>query len=277
MFHKIVNEAKLITLPDIYIKLKALMGESDYTMAEIALLVGYDPGMASRFLRAVNNPLNRRVRKIDTVSHAVSLLGINQVHDIVLSASITEAFEGIENKVMNMRKFWRKSLYCAVMAKQIALEIDLMESDRLFTIGLLHDIGHLFMYISIPDESQHAASKAKETMQSLYQAERETLGFDYAILGGYMMKQWDLPHSFQKVINHHPEPANAGDFVTEATLLHLCSLLVMSDLEEETFGEGRFAVDPDVFGSTNLTMEQCLNIRMNALDQLSEVEDSIIN
>ena len=106
MFQKVVKSAQLISLPDIYIKLKELMDDPEYTMAEIALLVGRDPGMAGRFLRVVNSPLYRRIRKIETVSQAVSLLGIRQVHDIVLSASIAEAFEGIQTEVMNMKKFW---------------------------------------------------------------------------------------------------------------------------------------------------------------------------
>lgn len=278
MFQKVVQSAKLVSLPDIYMKLKELIAEPDYTMAEVALLVGYDPGMATRFLRAVNNPLNRRTRMIETVSHAVSLLGMNQVHDIVLSASVTEAFAGFKNnKVMNMKKFWRRSLYCAVIVKQLAIEIDLMESDRLFVIGLVHDIGHLIMYTSIPEESQHAALKAKEKAKSLYQVEREELGFDYAALGGYMMKQWDLPESFQTITRFHPEPPKADQLVQETALLYLSSLLVMSEFEEENFGEGRFAVDPNVWSTSSLTVDQCLNVRLKAADQLAEVENSIFN
>ena len=91
MFQKVVKSAQLISLPDIYFKLKELIEDPDYTMAEVALLVGRDPGMAARFLRVVNSPLNRRASKIETVSHAVSLLGIRQVHDIVLSASVAES------------------------------------------------------------------------------------------------------------------------------------------------------------------------------------------
>ncbi len=121
MFHKVVESAKLISLPDIYFQLKELIDDPDYTMAEVAILVGRDPAMSARFLRFVNSPLNRRACKIETVSHAVSLLGVRQVHDIDLSASVAEAFDGIQNSVINMRKFWQQSFYCAVITKQLAL------------------------------------------------------------------------------------------------------------------------------------------------------------
>lgn len=275
MFQKVVKSAQLISLPDIYIKLKALIDDPDYTMAEVALLVGRDPGMATRFLRVVNSPLNRRVCKIETVSHAVSLLGIRQVHDIVLSASVADAFEGIQTKVMNMKKFWQRSFYCAVMTKQLALECGIMESDRLFVTGLLHDIGHLFMYIAIPEESQHAILNAKKLERPLYQVERELLGFDYAKLGGYMMRQWDLPKSLQAITWFHPEPGKANQFALETALLHLASLLVQADLEAGAFGAGAFLVDPAAWQLTDLTEEHCLHARQTAAEQFGEVAESI--
>ena len=167
MFQKVVKSAQLISLPDIYLELKQLLDEPDFSMVEVALLVGRDPGMATRFLRVANSPLNRRVNKIETVSQAVSMLGISQVHDIVLSASVAVAFEGIQTDVMNMKKFWQRSFYSAVMTKQLALECGILEVDRLFVIGLLHDLGHLFMYLAIPEESQQAILNAKKNGATL--------------------------------------------------------------------------------------------------------------
>ncbi|NNF98242.1 MAG: HDOD domain-containing protein [Desulfobacteraceae bacterium] len=255
--------------------LKELLDDPDYTMAEVALLVGRDPGMAARFLRAVNNPLDRRVAKIETVSHAVSLLGIRQVHDIVLSASVAEAFNGIKTEVMDMRKFWQRSFYCAVMTKRLALTCGLMESDRLFVIGLLHDIGHLFMYMSIPKESQQVIMEARNGERPLFQVERDMLGFDYAKLGAYVMRHWDLPKSFQAATCFHPEPGIVNKFVMETALLHLGVLLVMSDLEEGEFGQGVFTVSPSVWQTTGLNEEQCLELRQRAAGEYGEVASSL--
>ena len=275
MFQKVVKSAQLISLPDIYIKLKELMDDPDFTMVEVALLVGRDPAMATRFLRVVNSPLYRRIRKIETVSHAVSLLGIREVHDIVLRASVAEAFEGIQTDVMDMKKFWQRSFYCAVMTKQLALKCGITESDRLFVIGLLHDIGHLFMYMAIPEESQQAILNAKKLERPLFQVERELLGFDYAKLGGYMMRQWDLPKSLQAVTCFHLEPGKANQFASEAAMLHLASLLVRADLEDGVFGAGAFLVDPVAWKVTDLTEERCLQARQTAAEEYDEVAESI--
>ncbi len=270
-----MESAQLISLPDIYARLKELIDDPDYTMAEVAILVGSDPGMAARFLRAVNNPLNRRACRIETVSHAVSLLGIRQVHDIVLGASVAEAFEGIQTEVMNMKKFWQRSFFCAVMGKQLARECGMVECDRLFINGLLHDIGHLFMYLAIPAESQNAMLDANELRRPVYQSERELLGFDYAKIGGHMMKQWELPASLQSITRLHTEPVRADQFAQETALLHLSATLVRSDLEAGVFGDGAFAVDPMVWKTTLLTKQSCLDVQQASKDQLEKAMNNL--
>lgn len=275
MFQKVIDSAKLISMPDIYLKLRELMDEPDYTMAEVALLVGRDPGMAGRFLRVVNSPLYRRIRRIDTVSQAVSLLGLRQVHDIVLSASIAEAFDGIHTDVMDMKKFWQRSFYCAVMTKELSQHCDIREDDRLFLTGLLHDIGHLFMYMAIPDESLDIIVKAKNEERPYFEVERELLGFDYAKVGGYMMQQWHLPISLQVITSSHPEPGTTTQFATEAAMLHIACLLAQSDLEEGEFGVGTFIVDPAAWQLTALSKEKCLEARQTASDQFNEVAENI--
>ncbi len=251
------------------------MEDPDYTMAEVAILVGRDPGMATRFLKVVNSPMYRRIRKIETVSHAVSLLGIREVHDIVLGAAVAEAFEGIQTDVMSMQKFWQRSFYCAVMTKLLAIESETPESDRLFAIGLLHDIGHMFMYLAIPEESQNAILKAKKLERPLFQVERELLGFDFAKLGAHVMGQWDLPKSIQISTCFQPEPGKADHFALEAALLHLSSSLVRADLEGGSFGAGEFIVDPAAWQLTGLTEAHCLNTHQKAAEQFGAVADSI--
>jgi HD-like signal output (HDOD) protein len=275
MFQTVVKSAQLISLPEIYTKLKELVEEPDFTMAEVALLVGSDPAMAARFLRAVNNPLNRRVRKIETISHAVSMLGIRQVHDIVLSASVAEAFEGVQNKVMNMRKFWQRSFYTAVMNKRLAAECQMSDSERFFVIGLLHDIGHMFIYLAIPETAQKIMIDAMQLERPVHQVEREMLGFDYAQVGGFVMRQWDLPKNFQAITYFHSQPGKATYYDVESALLHLSAILVMSDLEGGVFGQGTFTVDPAVWSKTDLTTEQCLSARNAAADAYSEIANNL--
>ncbi len=275
IMEKIEQSAQLVSLPQIYLRLKELLSEPDFTMAEVSLLVSRDPALAARFLRVVNSPLNRRARKIESVSHAVSLLGSKQVHDIALFAAVAEAFDKIETDVVNVKQFWQRSVFCAMLAQQLALAAGEMATDRLFMMGLLHDIGHMFMYLAIPEESQQTTLKAKELKRPLFLLEQETLGFDYAQVGADVMQNWEFPKSFQLTTRHHPEPGQASQFQLETALVHLSSLLVGSYLEAEEFGYGRFVADETVWSTTGLTEQQCLDALQSATDNYVDVTNCL--
>ena len=253
------------------------MDDPCHTMREVALLVAYDPGLAARFLRIVNSPLLRRAKKIETVAHAMSMLDSRQIHDIVLGASIATAFDGIGCEVVNMRQFWRRSVYCAVTAQQLAVECQEMPNERLFLIGLLHDIGHMFMYLGIPQKAQKAILLARKQDCPLFKVERTLFGFDYAKLAVLMMKDWHFPDSLLIPIEFHPAPGIVNQFKLETALIHIANRLVQADLEDGVFGEGAFVVDPEAWQMTGLTEANCLQAQQTAAENFDEVAKSIFS
>lgn len=270
LIQKIRHSTRLITLPEIYFQLRGLMDDPDFTMAEVTLLISQDPGLAARFLRIVNSSFYRRAVKIETIGHAVSMMGFQQVHDIVLSASFCTAFEGIAPEVINMRRFWQSSAYCAMTARQLAIIHGDVQADRLFMIGLLADIGHLCMYMGVPDRAQAAILRAREENRPLFMVEKEMLGFDFAQVGALMMSHWNLPPSLQLPIAFQTNPGKADDFMLETALLHLASVLVQADLGDGLFEHSPYHVDSTAWDLSGLIAEQCLQARNTAEQQYSE-------
>jgi HD-like signal output (HDOD) protein len=268
---KIEQDARLITLPEIYFRLKELLAEPDFAMAEVAILISRDPALATRVLRIINNPLNRRIRKIESVSHAVSLLGVRQIHDIVLAASVTEAFRHEFAAIISLKQFWRRSIYCASLLQILAEDAGVSKRDSLFVVGLLHDIGHLFMWLAFHEESQHLVVAAHKEQRPLFLLEREFFGFDYAEVGGHMLSKWGLPRSLWGPVRFHTEPDQVKPFSFESSLLHLSSNLVQADLEQGEFDSGPFMVNKSAWEFAGVTKEQCHEAQQAALATYEEV------
>ena len=85
----------LVSLPEIYLKLRELLDSPHTTLVDVARVISVDPGLASRILRIANSAFCGFATPIDTVPHAVTLLGAQQTHDLVLATSIARAFSGI--------------------------------------------------------------------------------------------------------------------------------------------------------------------------------------
>jgi hypothetical protein len=146
----------------------------------------------------------------------------------------------------------------------------------MYLIGLLHDVGHLFMYLGIPEDVHLAAQKAEKQNRQVYLVERELLGFDYALVGGLMLKELGLPKSLRIPVACHPQPSKASQYVRETAVLHIAASILGADLGAGRFGEGRFGIDPSVWDLLDITENQCLEAGQAASAQFGETAESII-
>jgi HD-like signal output (HDOD) protein len=267
----VTRAARLISFPDVYLRLKDILDDPDFAMAEIAVAISQDPGITLRLLRLVNSSLYGFTAKIETVSRAITLLGTQQVHDLVLATSVAQAFKGISTAVMDMQRFWRCSVYCAVTSRQLAALCSGCDKERLFVAGLLHDVGHLIMYQSIPDLSQQAILKTKENGDPLYKVERTLFGFDYARVGAKLMQDWSLPESLSEITMFHIEPDKAEKYPLETALVHLGSLLTKADNENSMFNEGSLTAEPSVWAVTGLSPIDCTSLHHKIVEEAEEV------
>jgi HD-like signal output (HDOD) protein len=268
---EVTKAAKLISLPEVYFRLKSILEEPDFSMAEVAVIISHDPAITVRLLRMVNSSLYGFRKKIETVSHAVSLLGTVQVQDIVLASSVAHAFKGMSSDVMDMQQFWQRSVHCAVATRQLAALCSGCDKERLFVAGLLHDVGHLVMYQAIPDLSRRAIREAADNNEPLHLVERDLLGFDYAEIGGELMVQWSLPESLWETTKFHVKPEKAVKYPLETALVHLGALLANAGVGSGSFEENMTGADPAAWKVSGLTPEDCSSLRDQVEKDIQEV------
>ncbi len=214
----------LVSLPEVYFQVKALVQDPDAGAAELAEVISCDPGLSARFLRVANSAFFGMRGRVETVSRAVAIMGMQQVHDIVLATSVARAFSGIPSSLVDMEQFWRKSVYCAIVARMLAVRSDVLDSERLFVEGLLSDVGHLIMYLKVPGQVRQALSEARQEHRPLHLMERKFVGCDYAQVGGELMSAWGLPESLATAIRFHTEPAAAQEHQLETSLVHIATI-----------------------------------------------------
>ncbi len=254
--HELVSQVvRLTTLPMVYLRVKKSVEDPNSSLLELAEIIAQDPALTLQLLRIANSAFFGFAAKISTVSRAVNLLGTQQVHDLALAASVAKTFESISPAVMDVQRFWHNSVHCGIVARMLAVRCNVLDSERLFVEGLLHDIGHMVLYDRLPELTGAALRRARETGRTLFQVEREVLGFDYAQVGAMLMREWQLPQSLQDSVHYHPEPAKAQAYPLETSLLHVASqftVAVSSGLDAEQWSA---SVDAFAWRTTGLSEE----------------------
>ena len=267
--------ADLVSLPDIYIRLKTVIGDPESSMADVAEVLASDPALTARLLKIANSPYFGFPSQITTVARATSLLGTQQIHDLVLATTVTAAFSGIPTELISMQDFWSNSIRCGLLCRRLAQECNVLDSERLFVEGLLHDVGHLIMYQSLPEASAAALLESQQQDRPLFLVERILIGFDYAQVGAALMRSWHFPPGMIESVHYQNEPARAGEFHLEVAIMHIAVRLKEHAIDAAKPAEGMPRIDAAAWQRTGLTEEVIEPVCTAADEQLATTVDML--
>ncbi|MBN4080471.1 HDOD domain-containing protein [Beggiatoa alba] len=216
---------RLVSLPEVCIRVNEMMDTDTTSATQIGKVISQDTGLTARLLKIVNSSFYGFPAKIETVTRAVSVIGLRELRGLVLAASAIETFSKIPNDALNMVQFWRHSVYCGVVAQLLAERCSVLHSERLFVAGLLHDIGKLIVCHRMPSESLLVLEKMETEALLDFEVERDIMGFDHADVGGELIKVWQMPASLEHALRYHHTPEATNEYAIEVCLVHLANVI----------------------------------------------------
>jgi len=268
------NCSKLISLPEVAIRVNSMVGDPGVSAAEIGEVISQDPALTTSLLKIANSPLFGLSREVDTVSRAVTVLGGKQIRDLVLASSAADAFKGIPNDMLSMENFWHHSLCCALAAQELAGLSRIRKIESVFIAGLLHDIGLLLIYNKVPELAVESIMLSLDQSKalSLNQAERQVMGFDHAQLGGALIKAWALPESLQACVTFHHEPAAAESHKVEVALTHIANSIAHLIETDSSSLDNIQIIEPAAWLVTGLSEEVIKDVIASVRDKVTEMQ-----
>lgn len=217
---------QLIVLPSVYFKLRHIIDSPGSSTAQIAEIISADAALAAKLLRLVNSPYYAPSRPVETISRAVGMLGTTQIHDLALACSLSTSLAEIRPPLMDVEGFWCDSLLRAVCARELSPDCGFLDHERLFVLGLLSDIGHMVMFMRIPEVMAQILSGSKGDHEPICLRERRRLGCDYAEVGSALLRRWGLPDGIARPIEQHADPQAQQPYAVETAILHLVDAAV---------------------------------------------------
>lgn len=176
------------------------------SMEDISAIISQDQGLTARVLRWVNSAYYGLQAQVSSISRAVSILGLSQIRDAVLSIGVKSVTRDLDLSLIDLRLYWRHQISTAILARELARKTECSEPDDLFTIGILHDLGKIMTAIYDKQAWLEINALASEEGLLFQAAEQKYWGIDHALVGGMLLQQWNLPEWITEPVNWHHNP-----------------------------------------------------------------------
>lgn len=222
----ITESVRFAALPETFRRALKMVQAPHYSAADIGNIINQDPALSAQLLKIINSPFYGFPSNINSISRAITILGCRELCNILCANVTIQAFDTFSNDTyIDLERFWRHSLYSAVVAREFAIQLHEQDPEYFFLIGLLHEVGSLVLDQHAPQLAQQAIDNAHRTQSSLSQAERSLIGTDHAEVGAYLLQQWQLPNKITEAIAFHHNPLQARQFPREAWIAYAANII----------------------------------------------------
>jgi len=258
MYRKIILEKldkveDLLPSMEVATEIERLTHDPKSTVEQIGNVLRNDPALTAKVLKLANSAIFARSKRIVSINQAIATLGLKEFNKLTSTITFVNAFK---SKYINYHKYWLHSLAVAFVAVKLN---DICKAslnpDRLFTGGILHDIGMLILDNYFLDVYKKVYEITINKRVDLQAVEERVLGITHAEVGAFMMKKWRLPEQITDMIQYHHKPQFASVVQTDTKLIYLANFIVNNrgyHAGTESFLLGFY---DDIWEDLNLTAE----------------------
>jgi putative nucleotidyltransferase with HDIG domain len=218
---------KLKPIPQVALKILRLVGEDTYDIQEIASEVRKDQVISAKTLQLCNSALFSFRQKIETLDHALLLIGQDQLIKMVISAAVKKLFEpGSQGYSLCKGGLYHHALGTALICEKLAQITGQMPPAVAYTAGLLHDIGKVVLDQYVSSAYPLFYRNIIEDHKNFIEAEKNILGLDHTEVGYDLAIKWDFPESLASTIKYHHNPQQDTENPEMTHTLFLADLLM---------------------------------------------------
>jgi len=212
------GEIKLPVLPRIAKEVDELMESHEPSIEDLAKIIKNDILISSKLISIANSPLYKGVDKTDNLNAALLRLGMEAAQGMISTLVTKELFHS-DNKILNelLGKLWIHSFACACFAKRIAEELEAENSDTLFLMGIVHDIGKMLLMKAFTDLDTDERLDSKDIQVAIHEI--------HTTFGAAVLKKMRFSKEFIQIAEFHHWNDFSKDDERELLIIHLADFL----------------------------------------------------
>ncbi|UUO08494.1 HDOD domain-containing protein [Blastopirellula sp. J2-11] len=191
------------SLPQIAIQAMEIASAEESSASELTAIVECDVALSARILKLVNSSAFGLRNQVTNLQQAIAYLGMKQVRNLAITASVSELFLGGDAVGAYSRSgLWEHMVAVGIAARMFAKKHQIGDPEDAFIAGLLHDLG-----IVILDQFLNTRFammlNAMTSQQVQVRWEQQYFGFDHTQFGERIARHWKFPELVVDTIRYH--------------------------------------------------------------------------
>jgi len=241
LLEQLLTIRKLPTISNAALMLEQSLGEEDPEINRVSKLISEDPAITSMVLKLANSALYGARRTISDIQEAVMRLGFQEIRKMVMALALVDYLSVRQFNVISPLDFFRHSIGVAAGMEVINAMTGIARenSNQLYVVGLLHDLGRWVSTNYMPEVHQQILleDKPEHANQDIIKLERENIGLDHTQIGAALLERWGLPLPIVHGVRFHHEPEASPKQQRKMSRLiylvdNLCTLNKIGDVGE---------------------------------------------
>jgi putative nucleotidyltransferase with HDIG domain len=214
-------------IPQIALKVLRIINEELYEIQDLTEEIRKDQVISARTLKLCNSVMFASRKKIESLDHALVMLGQHLLLKFVISASLNNFFNqsGMGYSLCK-GGIYHHAVGTAVIAEKLAGLTGKVEPSMAYTAGLLHDIGKVVLDQFVNSGFPLFYRQLNEEGKNFSEVEKQVLGTDHTEVGASLALKWSFPESLVETIRHHHNPEDAQQHNELVHIVYLADLLM---------------------------------------------------
>jgi putative nucleotidyltransferase with HDIG domain len=226
--NEISQSAKdLKPIPQIALKVLRIFNDELYEIKDLTEEIRKDQVISARTLQLCNSVMFGSRKKVESLDHALVMLGQHLLLKFVISASLNNFFNQ-SGKGYSLCKggIYHHAVGTAVIAEKLAGLTGKAAPSMAYTAGLLHDIGKVVLDQFVNSGFPLFYRQLNEEGKNFSEVEKQVLGIDHTEVGANLALKWSFTESLVETIRHHHNPEDAQQHKELVHIVYLADLLM---------------------------------------------------
>ena len=211
-------------LPAVVMKVIEMLLKPDASIRNLHLVISQDQALSAKILKIVNSAMYSLRSEVSTVSHAISILGLNTVKSVVMAVSVDNIYQSAKD--LGKKLMSDHSWGAALAARAIAQKVHYENPEEALVCGLMHDIGKPILMQNFGQRYYEIISEVYKGSSTFHQLEIQRLGFSHAEVGMLLAKKWNFPAQLAEAVGYHHTPLEAPNHKQLACIVNLANLVM---------------------------------------------------